>query len=535
MGDQAMQTETISLLLVDDEHYVIDGLRRHIPWERLGIEVAGSASSGEEGIRKALELRPDLVMTDIRMPDLDGISMIEKLHELGLHPHFLLFTGYNDFEYAKKAIRFGVSDYILKPSLPDEIAAALSRMADKCRSQKRMVRDQDLLRERFEKDKRLLEPAFIHDLFFGRVQSWDEFAQRDEFLATGLAGKPLCVVAIHVDPSSELFETADIAGQLFVLYQVSSYAVGIFSPGGHAEGFIDNHEYLLVSGNPDLMTQEALLERATRLLDYCTAVHNLTVVIGVSDIVTGFQEVAGAFRQARDCVRNCAVPNTVVFREIAEESGIAFPPVEMGYDREGLIDAVKTANRELVIRYLEQFFASLRKAGANQDIYIAPFIAELAGSVTSALLQIGISYDTEAFRELLRPAQTLQQLQRKTMDYFDSLLERMKDGHLAKNYQVIQRMLAYARDHYGEGITLNAVADALQFTPNYLSTLFSRSMGESFSRYMLHLRIQKAKEFLESGRYKVWEVCEIVGYRNPEYFSKVFKDIVGLSPSAYVK
>ncbi len=527
--------ETITLLIVDDEEYVIDGLRRHIPWDEIDIQVVGCVCDGEDGIHKAMELKPDLVMTDIRMPQLDGITMIERLHDLGFHPHFLLYTGYNDFEYAKRAIKFGVSDYILKPSLPEEISLALLKIADKCRAQKQMIRDQDLLREQFEKDKRLLAPAFFDDLFTGRVFSYDEFEQRDQFLGTGLADKSYCVVALHVDASSELFESADIERQLYVLYQISNYAANVFMTGGHTRGFKNNDEYALVVGDPAAMTQQALLERATRCLDYCTSIHNLSVVIGVSDIVEGFGQIMNAYRQARDCIHSATVSNTVIFSGSGGEDSHVSPPLGIVYDKETLIDAIKTANKELTFKCLGQFFSSVKRVSANQNVYVVPMFYELVGSVTTALLQIGVDYDIDSFHEVMKPVQTIQQLQKKTEKYFDALLVHMESKHFAKNYQVIQRMLAYVRENYGQGVTLNEVADALHFTPNYLSTLFSKSTGESFSHYILRYRIQKAKEFLESGKYKIYEVGDIVGYRNPEYFSKIFKDIVGISPSAYVK
>lgn len=523
------------MLIVDDEDYVIDGLKRHISWDSLGITVVGNASDGEEGILKTMEMKPDIVMTDIRMPQLDGISMIESIHSLGAHPYFLLYTGYDDFEYAKQAIAFGVSDYILKPSLPEEIAAALAKVAEKCRDQRRMIHAQELLRGQFENDKRILSPAFIADLFGGKVFSYVEFEKRDQFLGTGLAGKSYCAVALHVDPSSEIFINTDVERLLYALYQVSNFASDVFEACDRRIGFRNNDEYLLVAGDAEAMDRSRLLEKATRLLDYCVSVHNLEVVIGLGNVVGSFDRIPETYRQARERIRNSAARNTVVYRIPGGEDDLVCPALGVIYDKETLIDAVKTANEELALLCLGQFFDGIERIGASQDLCILPLFYELAGSVTTALLQVGVDYDPEAFRELLQPAQTTHQLRSRTEAYFKGLMERVKSRHFAKNYQMVQRMIAYVRENYGGGITLNEVADAMHFTPNYLSTLFSKSTGESFSHYLLRYRIQKAKEFLDSGKYKVYEVGDIVGYHNPEYFSKVFKDIVGIPPSAYVK
>jgi two-component system response regulator YesN len=123
--------DTITILLVDDEEYVVSALKRHIKWNLLGMEVVGEAYDGDEAIEKALQLHPDCIITDISMPKLDGISMIEQLYQMSSHPNFLIYTGYNDFEYAKKALSFGVSDYILKPALAEDFYTPLQTIGDR--------------------------------------------------------------------------------------------------------------------------------------------------------------------------------------------------------------------------------------------------------------------------------------------------------------------------------------------------------------------------------------------------------------------
>jgi two-component system response regulator YesN len=210
-------------------------------------------------------------------------------------------------------------------------------------------------------------------------------------------------------------------------------------------------------------------------------------------------------------------------------------PLSWIFDKEQLIDAILIGNSSVAQQLLEKFFSHVSQLPAPQDIYLTPLLSELIGATTVSLLQHGIEYDLKAFSLVVQKHSTIHEAQIHITEYIQSLIDSIQSRELAKNYQIVHRMISFTKEHFSEGITLSEIADQLQFTPNYLSTLFAKSMGINFSQYLAKLRIFKAKELLDSGKYKVYEVGDLVGYKNPEYFTKVFKEFVGITPSAYAK
>ncbi|AEV29427.1 response regulator containing CheY-like receiver domain and AraC-type DNA-binding domain [Sphaerochaeta pleomorpha str. Grapes] len=527
--------KVIKLLIVDDEEYVVSALKRHLSWDKLGIEVVGEAYGGKEGIEKALQLKPDCVLTDISMPSMDGISMIEQLYLLGFHPYFLIYTGYNDFEYAKRAIKFGVCDYILKPALPEEIEASLALIVARIQDETNRSQEHAQLRKDFEDSKQQLFLPFLSDLLEGRLLTYEEFAQKDQFFHSALQGKDYVVVGIHLDNAYEVFINEKIEDQLYTLYHISSFASSLLPGKTWSTGFMSNTAYFLCAVQTDTIDTDKLIGISTRILNFCNQVGNLnlSVRISISETVHVFDSIATAYRQAKEYIRESSGNQVISCRENPQE--FSYSPLSWAFDKEAFIDAILLGNEPLALNLLDQFFKKISQLPPPQDIYLTPLLCELVGSTTVTLLQHGIESDPGAYITLLQKNSTIHEAQTKVTDYFKKLIETIQSRELAKNYQVVQKMMAFTRKNYRSGITLNEIAEYLQFTPNYLSTLFSKSTGISYSHYLTKFRMQKAKEFLESGRYKVYEVGDLVGYHNPEYFTKVFKEFVGVPPSSYVK
>lgn len=527
--------DTIRVLLVDDEEYVVDALKRHIHWEELGMEIVGEAYDGQEGIEKTLQLSPDCIITDITMPQLDGISMIEQLYHMSSHPYFLIYTGYNDFEYAKKAISYGVSDYILKPALPEDFEAPLEAICSRIREERSQIIELDRLQKDFEESKQLLFQPFLDDLLEGRILTYDQFSRKDQFFSSKLTGREYVVIGVHLESIQEVFDELEVEKQLYTLYKINSLVISLIPGMVYSPGFRSNTAYFLCADQKDSYSLDQLTSLCIRILDFCNRIGdlNLAVRIGLSDIVHSFEEITIAFRQAQDCIRESSANEVMQYSHHCIK--VEGSPLSWIFDKEQLIDAILIGNSSVAQQLLEKFFSHVSQLPAPQDIYLTPLLSELIGATTVSLLQHGIEYDLKAFSLVVQKHSTIHEAQIHITEYIQSLIDSIQSRELAKNYQIVHRMISIAKEHFSEGITLSEIADQLQFTPNYLSTLFAKSMGISFSQYLAKLRIFKAKELLDSGKYKVYEVGDMVGYKNPEYFTKVFKEFVGITPSAYAK
>jgi len=532
----------ITLVIVDDEQYVIDSLTRHIDWDSLGVRITGSATDGMEGLELARKLHPNLIITDVCMPEMDGITMIEHLYQEGLHPYVLIFSAYDDFEYAQRAMRFGVSDYLVKPSLPEEISSALQKMIGRCREEKKRLGEQEHLKQQFVQHLERFQEAFCTALLSGGITTYGEFARQDSYLGMHLLGKKFMVLDIHISPIVPDNEELTVEEQMFKLFQISKYAESLFLVAprtGKGLGFINNTELMVVAGREVDMEEETLIHYATRLLDFCTNTQNIPVTIALSDIVSEYDQIAGCCKQVKEEIRRSDLINVVVYPRMnrkAEDHELFFsPPMTKLQESEEIIDAVKAGNSQIVAILIHRLFTEMRHFPNPQDLYIYPVLYSLVGQTLSELLSLGIDYDFDDFRKLTENNRTIMEFEQKTLLFFSKLITLVRNTSFTENRQIIQRMMSLVKKRYQEGITLSEIADAMHFSPNYLSTLFAKSTGESFSTFIMKYRIGKAKELLECGQYKIYEIGDMVGYKNPEYFTKVFKEIVGVTPSSYGK
>ena len=527
--------DLLKLVIVEDEDYVVSGLKRHLDWERLGIEVSGVAVDGAEGMKLIIKTNPDLVLTDIRMPVMDGISMIERLSSMEIHPRFIIFSGYDDFNYAKRAMKYGVMDYILKPSLPEEIALALDKTAGKCRRIKRLEAEQEKIRQQFESYKPLLYSIFAEELFGGKILTDNRFREKCEFLGLDLIEKSYCVVTVHIDSRDCTLDQLSEEQEQYVLYLIASFAAGVFEVGKAFTNFQNHFAHFLVAKDHDKISHHDLAEQAMRVVEHCNRNFDVSASVGISDITHAFSGISAAYDQSVECLKYNMENNTVIFYQELHQNPNC-PNTSQIYDKEMLMEAIKIGNSDSVFKCLEQFFRNIKKIQRTRQDYLTPLLYEMLGTTAVTLLHMGENdYNYEAIAELTKPNITVNELEKKLTAYYSGLMQRLGESYYKKNLQIIQRVIKYVKENYSRDITLNEIANNLYFTPNYLSSLFSRGMGESFSNYITRYRIQKAKELLESGKYKVYEIGEMVGYKNPDYFSKVFKELVGFTPSSYKK
>lgn len=527
--------DLLKLAIVEDEDYVVSGLKRHLDWERLGIEISGVAADGAEGMKLIIKTNPDLVLTDIRMPVVDGISMIERLDAMDIHPYFIIFSGYDDFNYAKRAMKYGVMDYILKPSLPEEIALALDKTAEKFRRIKRLEVEQEKIRQQFDSYKPLLYNVFAEELFNGKIFTDSRFREKCEFLGLDLIGKSYCVVTVHIDSHDCTLDQLSEEQEQYVLYFIASFSAGAFGVGKAFTNFQNHFAHFLVAKDHDKISHQELAEQAMQVVEHCSRKFDVSVSIGISDIINEFSSISTAYDQSVECLKYNMENNTVIFyRELRQNPG--YPNAEQIYNKEMLMEAIKIGDSDLVLKCVEDFFRNIKKIQRTCQDYLTPLLYEMLGTTAVTLLDMGENdYNYEAMAELTKPNITVNELEKKLTAYYSSLMQKLGESCNKKNLQIIQKVIKYVKENYSRDITLNEIANNLYFTPNYLSSLFSRSMGESFSNYITRYRVQKAKELLESGKYKVYEIGEMVGYKNPDYFSKIFKELIGFTPSSYKK
>ncbi len=512
-------------ILVDDEMFVRKGLRNLIDWNAHGFEVVDEADNGEDALELIERIQPDVVVTDIRMPVLDGLELIGRALARRPQTSFIIISGYNDFGYAQQAVRYGVSDFILKPIDERELTAALTQLGEKIARRKLLGGSgTDLLKERMV--EALIRGEFDDALAAG----WSKELKVDR-------AKEICYAFIEVNdmhawnaprfPSSEpmrerikrAIQEAGLAGDdLFLVEHHGRFGLLI------ARGCADRDEAGAASYAARL--QRELSERL-----------NLVVYVYLGKPVDDIASLQASYLSAKETLQykyirqdsrlityahaqqgtaNYAVIDDAVYRRLSEQLeeynadrivGEVDALFREFRDRRFAPEAVKGAVRHAVNGALslvrgmegdERRLGSLEPIVSWQDSNVSP--AELKRLLTNFLLEC---------------AETVCRLRK----------EYAKGG--------IQKIKAYIEAHYNENISLKSIASVFYMNPVYLGQLFKKTYGLHFNEFLLHIRIGEAKKLLRQTDCRIYEIAEKVGFGSADYFVTRFEKLENMTPTEY--
>ncbi|CQR57269.1 response regulator transcription factor [Paenibacillus riograndensis] len=428
------------VVIIDDDFQVVRGLRKAIPWEELDAEFAGEAIDGESGLKLIGEVNPDIVLTDIYMPVMNGIQMIEQLKAGSFAGRFVILSGYNDFEYARTALRLGVDDYLTKPVTVDQIRKVLSETIEK------------------------LEETYLHRLELGGGQS------------------------------SDRQEAPSLAEWLVAVLNGWSQNPGLPAPLQQ----LDKQRYTV-------MVMEVLWTE--RIRSVSLADWNL-FQFAVSNIVT---EVYGR-----------EWPEAFFVWLFGNHAALLLPSAAQG--PEGQIIQAADALGALIVSSIKTFLGLEVRFGIGN---VKDGWDEIKASGDEAMQRLFAKLPLNLNHEKVWSGGAETQI--------DGLRKAQGPTIHDKHRKAVQFMIEYIHTHYAEDITLEHLASQLYISKNYLNQLFKKVTGETFTNYVIRVRIEKAKTLLQGGSHLIYEVSEMVGYQNVPYFSTLFKKYCGVSPSELMK
>ncbi len=536
------------VIIADDEPKVLLLIRNLIEWEQLGLELVATANDGISALALIEAHRPDIVITDIRMPGHDGIELIGRAKALCPTIDFIIISGYRHFDYAQKAIRFGVEDYLLKPLKAVEINQTLRKMIDKYR-----LRDQARQREadysaRLEDDARRRNDAFIAALLRdGSPVAPASLAaiNRDYALAFVPGGFQGFVVKADVDPGS-------LNDNVRRLLQEKTSGVIRDALSAHCHVcLLHPADDCAVHGviNFDASQKKALRRALVGVIDALQAQGELfdriKVTVGLGRQTDDPGQIARSCQEARWAVDDRLIVGTGRIIDRAEGA----PPVDVG----GFIGRVLTVElRRRLLQGIEildagEVFAVIdevaRAATAQADLCGRAVLAvfeEIRQALSHALKSqnaLDASID-DAQRDALEKL-GMCHAQRDVFALLASLatgcVEHVVERRRGENAKPIREAQKYIAEHYAQPIGLEAISLRAGFNPTYFSALFKKETGMNFIDYLIDVRIREAKRLLADPRKTIADVAQDVGYSDVKHFSRVFTRSTGIQPSKYRK
>ncbi|ENH98038.1 two-component response regulator [Gracilibacillus halophilus YIM-C55.5] len=511
----------VKVMLVDDEAIEREGLRMILRKNRSDFEVVAEAKNGKEAVDYALSEHPDLVFMDIKMPEFDGLVAIEKIIEQQPNTKFVMVSAFDMFGYAKRAMKFGVKEYLLKPSKVSEVLEAYDRLVKEIEEERQEANDRMQLHQRIERASSIIEAEFIVSLMMDHVleigaDDWNEWLEIDK--TEGFAA----VFSFVTDQRNPSREEKSKWYQI-VKQQLKAQSASCFI--GPLTGF---QVPVFVASSSDKSQRDAFARNVIpviqKSLDQCQ------IKVGMGGLVLDIDEFSRSYEEAIDAlelVRYKTNASYLSYTEELKEKRNELLPFET---EKVLIDAIKQGDRQRGLQAFEDYFHWISQRANYQIHWIQQAMEDFFIVLTRVMKQLGFEEDLQ-FR--LDHFETTTQMKEAAKSHVLYVIDQINEWRVSG----IEGMLIQAKDfidqYYHTQITLEEVATDVGISTYYFSKLFKEYFHVSFVEYLTNKRLEQAKDLLLDQRLPLKEIALTVGYKDPNYFSRVFKKEMGLSPSQY--
>lgn len=528
--------EPYRVLLADDEEEIRVGISRKIDWAGLGFVLVGEAENGAEALELAEQLRPDVVLTDIKMPFMDGLELCRRLKQSLPAAKLVVFSGFDDFEYARQAIGMNVFEYILKPINAPELNQMLDKLKAQLDQQRLERRDMETLRRRYEESLPLLRELFYTRLLDGRIrpgQIQDRAARYEIQLPQG----PWATALVQVDAPKE-GEAAE-RDELLLLSIRAFFQEHFELPGCGLRAILYNDAVALLASLSDQGQVYSLLEELDRL---CVLSHSylgmsLTVGVGLPcEEPAGLHASVEGARSALD-YRVLIGGDRVIYIGDLEPDRSARLSFEEE-DQRNLATAVKLGSQEQAREMIRSLTDRVRRARLSlpqchlffQEVVTC--LAKLAGSSGDQLEEVFGPGFTGMIS--LTDFSSLEELEQWLSDCCLKLRETLGRQRTDSAWKTVEKAKDFISEHYRDhALSVESLCSHLHLSPTYFSTLFKRETGMSFTAYVTEVRMEQAARLLRDTGEKTYLIAEQTGYTDPNYFSYVFKRHFGMTPSKF--
>lgn len=522
------------VLIVDDEVLVRVGLKTTIDWEANGFTIVAEASNGEQGYEQYKKHRPDVIITDIKMPKKDGLWLIEQIRKENQSVRILILTVHDDFSYARKALKTDVDDYILKSEIEDEELIAIMESVKKNLDQQNRIRHVD---EKELKNKNDIKRSIFVDIIkcdFNLDAGLLDRCGRIEFPVTDTK---LAFMSIIINTNkTEMNITPNLLNQMN--QAVMNILLDLLSERMIEYIYMNQtNRHVLFLSNQALNGAE--LSRLLYSADNSVRQYfDCSLGVIYSDVFDGMEEAEMIYKDFSE--KELILFYKYGTRFQANASEICFHEPNVFHMRKEhnkrLIEAISTENGDEARRLMYELEGYFKQNNVNPKL-VKIFYTNLMSDIFSnfgLFLENSEAFNTyEHYHTKVENAEYLQSILRLMDDLIERLICEIGQTRCSNSVVLVNRAINFIQYHYEEKISLDDVAEKLHLSKNYLCNVFKKVTGENMSLYINKLRIEKAKNLLFEQNGMAKEIFEEAGYSNQQYFSKVFKRITGMTVMEY--
>lgn len=525
------------VLIVDDEEEIRQGIIKKIDWETYGFKIVGDAENGEDALEKAEKLQPDIVMTDIKMPFMNGLELGEKLKDLMPSTKIIIFSGSDDFEYAKKAIKINALGYVLKPINSMELIEVLKKLKKQIDEEYNEKKNIENLKKYYEESLPLFKEKFLVGAIEGRVKfkTWKEEAKK-----IGLEFDfPFNVIGvIHCDNYIGN-EKDNIFEEEFKYISIKNICDDIIKDYCEYESFIYSGLVVVIG---KLSSKEDVYKFIKGINEVCSRserIMDMKVSAGIGNVCNDFEQIRFSYKEAKNALHYRIILGTgkgIYIEDVEPDNGVNIQFDEN--DERTLINTIKIKSSkdiEFIVNNLFKKLEELLLPFNHYNIYLI--------EITTGLLKLVKAYNLnidEVFGENfncyshLEKFESIESVKKWFIEKSITINNLIKRERVDSSKLLIEKAKQYIHDNYSDSeISVENLCKHLHVSPTYFSTIFKKETKTSFVNYLTSVRLEQAVNLLNTTDYKSYIIAEKVGYPEANYFSYVFKKQYGVPPSKY--
>ena len=524
-----------NVLIVDDEKWVCELIKSAVPWSKLDMQVYATAGNGLEALKVLEESDVQVVITDIRMPGMDGITLIQKARENGYNGQFIIISGYQDFEYAKNVIPHNVKSYLVKPVDEDELTVILYKIAEEFKESERDEHDHVLVKTRLDSVSRHMKEQFARLAIRGDSQK-HSLDNSDMIGELGFSHSKYITVMFHIDGNPGGVPDKNILQIL--IERLTDYINKTLSDQEIVYAYCvegQNAVYIL-NFDGDEPVSDSLKSHMAELKHLVGSYRSYALTVGVGSVVSDIDRIPDSYLAADKAVKYRLVAGR---NQFIDSGKLDFDNTELrltGEQKRRLVSLIETMDKEGIPVFIDEVFDPAGPSKMN-PVIVFNLAREIwiyfCGLLAEARFDVSVS-EQEAVSRMESSSSIgmltayLAEIMTEELDGFRQQKREMYSGPIA----VVK---TYISSNCGQQISLSDAAELVHLHPNYLSKLFKNETGFTFLEYLTGCRIEKAKDMLKDFGIKLADIPAAVGYSDMRHFVKTFRKNTGLTPREYRK
>lgn len=531
----------LKVVVVEDEELLRMGLTNFFDWGAYGFELVGEAGNGLKGLEIVREKRPDLVITDIKMPHMSGIEMAETLMQEMPDLQILIISGYDDFEYAKRAIKAGVAEYILKPIKMDNLKEAIAGIQKKLNEREKAKREIEQLKHSHAQSRKANRAALYAKVLIHRAEI-DDVTAGHEPKEEGLQDRVCQAGLVAIKNFSVLYMDCDYSTQMEHDHALQRLVDECLSSALNEEqrACVDvlrvthGERVFCITGKSHEEVRAIQDALKAKIREEPSETEHIEVTFGHAS--RGLEGLKESYDRARQLSEDSFMRH---WQEATGNTGSQGMSNVLNYDLTDLFHAIKNGDDNSVSTAVRAFRDMLVREKAHSYLQVVLAVGNIYNKLIQLPEEAGGNISDVVGDPRLYYQKLIGKMKRDEMlEELEAFCQRLREYYQQfsadRKQEIMRRVESYIKGNYSKvDLSMKDAAEHVYVSVSYLGMIIKRETGKTFTEYLTDIRLERAKQLLTQSNMKNYEIAEACGYATPAYFSTVFRGSMGMTPSEY--